>query len=229
MAETITKQCPICGKDMLHYVNWADKYNLKTCSKSCGAILQMRDPERKKKMYSKEVREKISIGLKKWHKTPEGKIQTVKATKTLMEYNKTHKEEMTQKMRTTKRLKGTLNVFLGVRGGNGHLTEPKKLLAVALGWKMEVAISLGKLKKGYPTNYKVDIANQTLKIAIEVDGKGHLLKKNILKDIKKTKMLESLGWKVLRYTNKEIMNDVSKVLLAIKKEIKDMSLSTISK
>ncbi|HDZ27302.1 MAG TPA: DUF559 domain-containing protein [Candidatus Aminicenantes bacterium] len=125
-------------------------------------------------------------------------------------------------MISTKRINGTLNVWLGKRGGNGQFTPQQVLLATALGWPMEVAISLGKRQKGYPTNYKVDVGNKKLKLGIEVDGKNHRMKRNILKDKKKENKLEELGWKVLRFTNKEITMNLSRVLFKIKKEIKAM-------
>jgi very-short-patch-repair endonuclease len=90
---------------------------------------------------------------------------------------------------------------------------------------MEVAIPTGNKPRdgsGYPTCYKADVGNHLLKIAIEVDGKGHKWKKGKLRDLKKEEKLKQLGWKTLRFTNEEILEDISKVLLVIKKEIKDL-------
>jgi len=93
------------------------------------------------------------------------------------------------------------------RGGNGHgLTVPQKILMDALGenWIAEYALSLGKKTPGYPTCYKVDLANPGLKVAIEVDGASHHSRK--AQDEKKDQKLASLGWKVLRFWNKEILS-----------------------
>ena len=105
------------------------------------------------------------------------------------------------------------------------MTMPQILLAGSLGWNTEVAISLGPKQPGYPTCYKVDIGNQVLKIAIEVDGNGHNGNKIKFLDLKKEAKLKELGWRVLRFTNQEIMTDISLVLLEIEKEIKDTSIS----
>ena len=56
------------------------------------------------------------------------------------------------------------------------------------------------------------------RIPVRRCGCGHSGKRKEL-DLKKDKTLTELGWKILRFTNKEIMNNVSKVLFQIKTEI----------
>ena len=122
-------------------------------------------------------------------------------------------------MRETKRKKGTLFTWAGERGGNGQLTKPQVLLASYLNWPTEVSITTGMGKlRGYPPSYKVDIGNEGLKIAIEIDGKGHNLPLQKAKDMKKESLLRTLGWKVLRFTNKEVTKNPMKVYLEIKRE-----------
>ena len=128
--------------------------------------------------------------------------------------NPFHNPSVVEKAMETKRKKGTLHRFAGKRGGNGKLSKPQKLLAEALQWPTEVAVSTGSRKtaKGYPTNYKIDIANAGLKVGIEIDGKGHTNKKIKDLDKKKENKLRMLGWTVLRFTNEEILEDLSIVL-----------------
>lgn len=97
-----------------------------------------------------------------------------------------------------------------VRGGNGvGPTVPQKLLADALGWQMEYAIPT-KMRRGlgYPTAYKVDIANPAKMIAVEVDGNSHCAVSRKNQDSKKAWLLATLGWHVLRFTNHEVMADL---------------------
>jgi hypothetical protein len=94
-----------------------------------------------------------------------------------------------------------------VQGGNGRgMTEPQKILFSLLAgdWKSEYAISLGKKKDGYPTCYKVDLGLIEKKIAIELDGNSHYSRKSL--DKKKDDMLSSLGWKVIRFWNKDVID-----------------------
>ena len=148
----------------------------------------------------------------------------------LRDYNKNYASErmkrnnpmfdpaIVEKMKAVKRTNGTLHVWPGKRGGNGQHTPSQILLATALGWPMEVAIKTGHHQQdgsGFPACYKADVGNKKLKIAIEVDGKDHNGKKKKLQDQKKEQKLNGLGWKVLRFTNEQIGNDLPTCLQKI--------------
>jgi superfamily I DNA/RNA helicase len=100
-------------------------------------------------------------------------------------------------------------VFNGVRGGNGKgPTVPEQALMDALGegWVWQYAIPTKKSRGyGYPTAYKVDIAKPGCKIAIEVDGHSHGLRR--AHDEKKDRLLESLGWTVIRVPNRRAVQN----------------------
>lgn len=111
-----------------------------------------------------------------------------------------------------------------VRGGNGTgPTAPQLALAAALGWPMEVAIPTGARGdgRGLPTAYKVDIANPSLMVAIEVDGPSHNALSRRVQDAKKTTFLASLGWTVLRFSNAEVTERLAECVQTV--------LSTISR
>lgn len=102
-----------------------------------------------------------------------------------------------------------------LNGGNGRgPTRPQLLLSRVLGWPIEYIVPTKGLP-GYPSHYKLDIANPELKIAIEVDGVSHLSKAIQAKDIKKTRFLEERGWTVLRFRNAEVLENLSAVLRVI--------------
>ena len=96
-----------------------------------------------------------------------------------------------------------------VRGGNGReLTLPQQSVLSALGdgWEAEVSVRTFKKRgSGYPNCYKIDIANRTLKIGVEIDGPCHVGKRRKL-DEKKDQLLVMLGWKIYRVTNKSAMS-----------------------
>lgn len=91
------------------------------------------------------------------------------------------------------------------RGGNGQLlTLPQLALLHALGegWEAEVAVPTGMPRNsGYPTNYKLDLANRVLKVGIELDGRSHQLTSRASQDAKKDNLLQLLGWSVFRVSN----------------------------
>lgn len=99
-------------------------------------------------------------------------------------------------------------------GGNGRgPTVPQQLLADALGWPMEVSVATGTR----PPAYKVDIGNEALKLAIEVDGPSHNALKVRAADERKTAILRGLGWSVLRFKNSEVLTDLNGCLSTISK------------
>ena len=111
-----------------------------------------------------------------------------------------------------------------VRMGNGKGPTIHQLaIASALGWEMEVAIptKMNRSDRLYPTCYKVDVGNALLKIAIEVDGPSHYALKRQEQDKKKDEFLKSIGWKVLRFKNKQVAEHLEECVQTV--------LSTISK
>lgn len=118
-----------------------------------------------------------------------------------------------EKATNTNKMLGTRPL---IRGGNGQempVAQRVLLSALGAGWYAEHVVNT-KMKRdsGYPTCYKIDIANPIKKIAIEVDGTSHgstLVKQ---RDLKKEKFLINLGWVVIRFKNKEIMNNLELVL-----------------
>lgn len=56
-----------------------------------------------------------------------------------------------------------------------------------------------------------DFMCQELKLIIEVDGITHTWEETMEKDIIKDKALESIGFKVLRFTDKEVLGSIDDV------------------
>jgi len=214
--KVVITNCCVCGKEIeckgskpWKTCLFKAKHGIATCSEEC-------------------TKERIKEGHKK-----SGKL--------LSQYSKDHALEISERMKkrnpmdvlkivekgkSTKRANGTLHIWPGERGGNGKYTKAQMIIAIALGWPMEVAVPCAshlpvKQKKnyckenGFPTCYKVDVGNPILKIAIEVDGKKHCLKKQKKLDIKKEDKLIGLGWKVLRFTNEEVMENLEKCIKTI--------------
>jgi hypothetical protein len=90
------------------------------------------------------------------------------------------------------------------RGGNGKLTLPQIKMLDILGpdWNAEhVIVTQRPRPRGVAKNYKIDVANPALKIAIELDGRTHAMHKIREADQKQTQYLLSIGWCVLRLSN----------------------------
>ncbi len=105
-----------------------------------------------------------------------------------------------------------------VRGGNGTgPTRCELLLSEKLGWPTNVIVKPGMGRgNGYPTHYKLDIAHEGLKIAIEVDGNSHMVIDRKIQDLKKADWLISKGWKVIRFKNSQVESDLDGCIAKIK-------------
>ena len=62
-------------------------------------------------------------------------------------------------------------------------------------------------------NYIPDFVSIKQKLIIEMDGSQHLKQENY--DSERTRYFESLGYKVIRFWNNQIMNDINGVIRAL--------------
>ena len=69
-------------------------------------------------------------------------------------------------------------------------------------------------------NYIVDFYCHRAKLVIELDGSGHYEPEQIKKDFVRTKYLESLGLRVLRFTNLDLVKNFQSVCEEIDRIIK---------
>ena len=62
-------------------------------------------------------------------------------------------------------------------------------------------------------NYITDFCSPKSKLIIELDGSQHLEQEPY--DMERTKFLEAQGYKVIRFWNNDVMNNIERVILAI--------------
>ena len=63
--------------------------------------------------------------------------------------------------------------------------------------------------------YIVDFVSSQSKIVVELDGSQHFLKKEILRDTKRTMYLQNQGYEVLRFNNLEFLKNPAVVVETI--------------
>jgi len=68
-------------------------------------------------------------------------------------------------------------------------------------------------------NFIVDFVSVKKKLVIELDGSQHLEQEKY--DVERTKYLESLGYKVIRFWNNDVVNDIEGVVRAIETALND--------
>ena len=170
----------------------------------------MKNPEILAKVHNDIVHKKAGESLRKFYASGSAKAEAMKDR--IRSLNPTSDPNVRAKISITLR---RIHHKPPQQGGNGRpMPLPQKILLELLGeaWVAEYAISLGKRTEGYPTCYKVDLGNPSSMIAIEIDGFSHVAEKRKFLDMKKEDKLNSLGWKVLRFTNKEVLSSALEVV-----------------
>jgi len=100
-----------------------------------------------------------------------------------------------------------------------NMTQAEKVLWTHL----KVGIKELKFRRQHPVGiYIVDFYCHKVKLIIEVDGLIHDKPKMKEYDEKREKDLKTLGYCVLRFTNKEIFTDIETVLEKIKSEVDNL-------
>ncbi len=77
-----------------------------------------------------------------------------------------------------------------------------------------------KFRRQHPINYFiVDFYCHKLNLVIEIDGEYHKKRKQLQLDIDRTKILEFQGLKVIRFSNEEVISNLSNVIKEINNQI----------
>lgn len=208
--KTITKNCHQCGIEFTFRSSGKTNNDKRRfCGNSCASKWRMAQPERIElaKEYMPRMWAAAQAAIR-------GKL--CPATSARMKANNpTRREDVRKKISA----KNSGRTFLA-RGGNGKVTPQQEAVANALNLPVEYPIPTGPVKdqfKSLPNCYKVDVADPSQKLAIEIDGHSHNTKKWKYLDKRKTEVLNALGWSVLRFSNQRVDSDLQAVLEEIRK------------
>lgn len=196
---------------------------VKTCSRSCAAKLSW-------KTYCLSGSTKHSDHLRNLWKQEDFRKKKTDYMKT---NNPVYKDGVVQKSNATKEQNGILHTWMGVRGGNGKISECEQLIydfCIQHGFEYNKAINTYSIRKQYPDkhygfNYKPDFTNSEYKLCVEVDGKAHYTTDGRLVDSKKEFCLNALGYTVIRFTNDEVKQNVELVETIILNKLKELGWS----
>lgn len=205
--KVITRNCPQCGVEV-------------ECSGSVGLGRARRNrafcsEQCKREKVSKEASERMAATNRRY------------ASERMKRKNPMHNGVSKDKMKATLKEIGWKPP---VRGGNGTgPTVPQKRLADALGIESEYAIRTGATRndpRRLPTAYKVDLAYPSKKLAIEIDGQSHGVLSRQAQDRKKEAFLRSIGWTVLRFSNKQVMEHLEECVRTVTSTISKLKETT---
>lgn len=208
----VVKNCELCGTQFSFKSSGeANNRKRRFCTTGCAAKWRMTQESIKSQIIPG-----LLLGQKKAAERRKGSSNPRAAERMRKNNpmsNPTYRERARQKL--------IGRTFLS-RGGNGKLTPQQIAIHDATGYPTEFAIATAPVKEMFqslPPVYKVDLAVPESKLAIEVDGKTHRLKKWKFLDARKTAVLNALGWRVLRFWNEEVTDNLPKVLETISASI----------
>ena len=98
-------------------------------------------------------------------------------------------------------------------------------------WKLlrNRQLSNYKFRRQYPIGpYIVDFICREKRLIIELDGGQHNENRNIMYDTERTKYLELRGYKVIRFWNNDIDNNIEGVYKSIQSKLRTTVLSLIT-
>lgn len=196
------RPCDFCGKTVLPKNKSFPL--VRFCDTSCSTKWWMQFQEFRTRVFTKERSRKSGEGRRRFllSGTTEAERQRHRVGKLKPMLNSETRKRVSEALRN-------MNHRPPIQGGNGRpMPIPQARLLAALGkeWLAEYPVATGHKGNGFPTCYKIDIANPAMKIAIEVDGFSHASWKAVERDRKKDQLLTSFGWIVLRFTNQQVLN-----------------------
>ena len=102
------------------------------------------------------------------------------------------------------------------RQNRNHPTEAEALL-----WEYLSANGLGvRFKRQHIIgDYIADFVCLSHKLIVELDGGYHQLAPQLTSDAQRTQWLETMGYRVIRFTNQELFNNINKVLETIEENL----------
>lgn len=235
----VIKTCEWCREEFeVHPPSVAPERRF--CGNSCAAKWRISQPEIREQIYTEERNRKVSEALKEAHR--ENPDWAAEASERMTRLNQD--PEFRRKAIEATKERHRQNPSFLKRGGKPKITEPQQALCEALGFPaewMEYTVSTGPVKKtleatgeatgedllkSLPHYYALDIAHPPTKTAIEVDGNTHRSKKWKWIDARKERVLNALGWSVLRFWNEEVTEELDRVTFEINSSITSKSQNT---
>lgn len=186
------KPCEWCKKPFQ-----PKRHGQRFCDRSCSLKWIHQSPIRNAK---------LSAVHRKWWQSSQGEKTRAETSARMKASNPMHNPATYRKAVASIRASGVQPI---IRGGNG--TGPTKaewqLMRMFPEGVWNYGIRTGKWNgSGIPPVYKVDLGFPSIKLAIEADGPSHNTPVRRAKDRKKEAFLKGIGWTVLRYSNRAILD-----------------------
>jgi very-short-patch-repair endonuclease len=208
------------------------------CSSKCSSKLihyKSKEDEIVKKSKKCKVCDKIFFKEDtRDYKVCSAKCSWVLSSLRMKKINPMHDQKTRKKVSNTLK---AMNYKPIIQGGNGRGATVQQLALYNELVKFDDSFSMEfieripkKIRLEYktPNHFKIDIASEIHKIAIEVDGFSHNTLKIKECDNRKNKVLSLRGWKVLRLWNSQIDDELMNCVQMVTSMISKIYLSIIA-
>ena len=195
----IIKVCPVCNKSFV-----AQRQCSKFCSRECANIGMYRPSTH---VLSATGRKKQIERTKRMWEQPGFKEAVIDRMK---QNNPMYMPGVVEKAKETRLKNGSYpNNF---KYGNGKISKYEQIVydrLLSCGFYYNYPIITKIARDAFPQEhyaycYKADFVNLKDKLCVEIDGYGHSSTKDKEIDAKKERCLQYLGFKIIRFTHKEI-------------------------
>lgn len=217
------KICERCGKEFE-----TPRTKQRFCSRSCAQRGKKVSEETRKKLskittYNLKNNEELRRNMrdKVWSNTQHQKKSSERMKKNNPMKNDVAREKMISTLKQNQR-----NCFNNC--GNGHISYVESLLMddmIKLGFVYNLPINTRAARERFPEkryaySYKPDFVHLELKLCVEIDGTNHTSHKEIERDKKKEDCLNFLGYRTIRFTNEQVIDEYEYVLNCIREELR---------
>jgi very-short-patch-repair endonuclease len=80
-----------------------------------------------------------------------------------------------------------------------------------------------KFRRQHPVPpFLIDFACPEIGLAIELDGGQHMVEEALAADARRTTYLESMGYRVMRFSNIDMLTNIEGVMTAIQKAVEEI-------
>ena len=114
-----------------------------------------------------------------------------------------------------------MEIFQNAERLRKNMTHAEKII-----WERVCKKQLGvRIRRQHPVwKFIADFYCHELKLIIEIDGEIHLQSENIAYDISRDLILKDFKLEIIRFTNREVVNETEKVITEIKRTIELLNL-----
>lgn len=113
----------------------------------------------------------------------------------------------------------------GLLKENAKANRKSMTEAESVFWSLVKGSALGQrcLRQHVIGDYIVDFLFRRSKVVVEIDGGYHFTAEQQKDDAQRTEWLENKGYKVIRFTNKQVLFETDKVIEELKKSLDPLS------